>query len=299
MTMSKCFTTVFDQQMKEHGFKRKGVLYYRLNGTTLQGIKLKQCNPYIISFNAYPYWIHRLNNSMDLYRDLGKGYWAEVGGSYLINHYYQKEKPELNERAMQYHLENTCKFIIPYLDKIHDEERYLDTKKTNQQKSSLRVELPSYARQTSDSIMESDILNQYVLLWIAYSDRSFARVRTYFDERMKLSYESQYQSIQNTIDESRRSVEEFNRCPPTGEDAEILLMFWESSKKTLERYQNPEQIRKETEEYIETVKRIHYKVFLEKMQEEDLDWIEGIYQTESSAVKEALQKELKLNVDML
>ena len=57
MKLSKCFTTVFDGGMKAAGFSRKGVLYYRMKGTILQGVFLKATNPYSLCFAAFPYLI--------------------------------------------------------------------------------------------------------------------------------------------------------------------------------------------------------------------------------------------------
>ena len=48
MKLSQCFIQTFQNILLSYGFKRKGVLFYRIHGDILQGIKLKQTNPYSI-----------------------------------------------------------------------------------------------------------------------------------------------------------------------------------------------------------------------------------------------------------
>lgn len=75
MRMNKCFTTVFDEPLKERGFKRKGILYYRMNGDILQGITILLTNPYELTFSYIPYWAYGTD---DRYKySLSSSHWAE------------------------------------------------------------------------------------------------------------------------------------------------------------------------------------------------------------------------------
>ena len=77
MKLNKCFTTVFDSALKERGFKRKGVLYYRINGEILQGITIKLINPYHICVGYIPYWMYDIARHFSRGCPLERNYWAE------------------------------------------------------------------------------------------------------------------------------------------------------------------------------------------------------------------------------
>ena len=105
MKLNKCFTTVFDSTLKSHGFKRKGVLYYRINGEVLQGITVKMTNPYSICCAFLPYWMY------DILWDFHRGFpidkceWAEEL-NYLPGEYYRQD----DENAID-DVENKAKVI--------------------------------------------------------------------------------------------------------------------------------------------------------------------------------------------
>lgn len=124
MKLSKCFTTVFDGGMKAAGFSRKGVLYYRMNGTILQGVFLKATNPYSLCFAAFPYWLYYKR----LYPDpaIAKGYWTQVGGMLLTMNYYAPDRDEENTRDMEAVFDLVQDYLLPYLDGIDSESAYLD-----------------------------------------------------------------------------------------------------------------------------------------------------------------------------
>ena len=76
MTLIKCFTDIFSPTMKQAGFTKSGLLYYRMHGNMLQGVFLKTCNPFQICFASIPYWMY---NTM-AYPDIKKGWWTQEGG---------------------------------------------------------------------------------------------------------------------------------------------------------------------------------------------------------------------------
>ena len=124
MKMTKLFTTVFDEEMKARGFKRKAKLYYRLNGEILQGVIIKTINPYSIHFYAAPYWMRNLCDDMPL----NKGYWADFGLNISPGGeaYYREENERLNLDYMNICFSLAKEHFLPVLDKITDLDSYLE-----------------------------------------------------------------------------------------------------------------------------------------------------------------------------
>ena len=132
ITSSKLFTTVFDEEMSKNGFKRKGHLFYRLQGEFLQGIVLKTVNPWWICYCTFPVWsLPGKRYAFGPYLDT-KGYWAESGMElfprYLYGGYYRKENVKLNFEVMEFCLDITRKFFLPILDNITDIDSYIEYK---------------------------------------------------------------------------------------------------------------------------------------------------------------------------
>ena len=125
MKMTKLFTTVFDEEMKSRGFKRKAKLYYRLNGDVLQGVIIKTINPYTIHFYSSPYWMENIQAKSS---SLNKGRWAESGWclSPGIFAYYREEKEQLNMDYMNICLTLSKEHVLPVLDKIKDVDSYIE-----------------------------------------------------------------------------------------------------------------------------------------------------------------------------
>lgn len=123
MKMTKLFTTVFDEELKSRGFKRKARLYYRLNGDILQGVIIKTVNPYTIHFYSAPYWME--NIQADLF-PLYKGYWAENGSSIGSALYYREENEQINLDQMNAFLTIAKTHILPVLDRMCDLKSYIE-----------------------------------------------------------------------------------------------------------------------------------------------------------------------------
>ena len=123
MKMTKLFTSVFDEELKAHGFKRKAKLYYRLNGDILQGVVIKTVNPYSIHFYSAPYWME--NYLVETF-PLHKGYWAENGASISPSYaYYREENEQFNLDHMNICLDLAKEHILPVFEKMHDLNSYL------------------------------------------------------------------------------------------------------------------------------------------------------------------------------
>ena len=125
MKMTKLFTTVFDEELKSHGFKRKAKLYYRINGDILQGVVIKTINPYTIHFYSAPYWMENIQSKSS---PLHKGYWAENGlcispGS---GAYYREENEQLNFDYMNICLALAKDHIFPVLYKMNNIDSYIE-----------------------------------------------------------------------------------------------------------------------------------------------------------------------------
>lgn len=184
MRLSSCFTTIFTQILMENGFKKKGILYYRMNGDILQGITIKLINPYTVTFSYFPYWIYDFAEETKRY-SLGKSYWAEING--VDGSYYRKE----NEDA---ELENMRKIgdlvqykIIPFLDKIYDLESYIaatDNDDICSFASMPEAEKGSYG-DFRKRIYHNQPLNQYAMLLKANRDGSFIQAEKIVNDRVR------------------------------------------------------------------------------------------------------------------
>ena len=170
MTLNKCFTTVFDPAMKELGFLRKGVLYYRMNGEILQGIVCKTTNPFDVCYAYFPYWAYGFRRER---YDLKSGYWAEIGQDFTGG-YCKKNDDEENLKKMQTCLQFVCDTIVPELNNISDTVQYLRVLEKNREKRFEQrtqvVGINTVSLEFSGEIVGSQTLSQHVLLKKAYED---------------------------------------------------------------------------------------------------------------------------------
>ena len=117
MTSTKMFSIVFDEEMKSHGYKRKGRLYIKLKGEIIYTVFLRPLNPYDIHFFAMPYWA--IDPSWTKF-PLNKGFWAEgIYGSSLSGAPYSKaESEEVQLDYMRMLLRFVKEYALPFLDKF-------------------------------------------------------------------------------------------------------------------------------------------------------------------------------------
>ena len=124
MKMNKCFTSIFDPFMKQAGFARAGILYYRMKGNMLQGMRLETINPYHITFSNFPYWLYHRRNIIPQ-PNIRKGGWTQTGGMISsMDTYYDENDPKRNDMIMREMLDLFQNTVIPYFDSICNEYDY-------------------------------------------------------------------------------------------------------------------------------------------------------------------------------
>lgn len=273
MKLNKCFTTVFDSALKEHGFKRKGVLYYRINGEILQGITIKLINPYAICVGFVPYWMYNL--PWDLHRggSIDKCDWAE-DFPYLFGEYYRQDDDKALEK-MQSFLDPVINKLIPLLDKIISIDDYLSIKE--------------YCLDPG-SRLTRPIIPQYALLQKALNDHSFAE-----SDRI----------LQKVIDYSiAQEIED----EASEENYDILReRYYSGALDTLPHLVKPylqmvEQLKQSEEEYAKELKKLdrmmefHYAKYVAIREKEDFDAIEALYNENLAKMKEEIKIKLKIDL---
>ena len=124
MKLNKCFTSVFDDALKAQGFKRKGMVYYRLHGEILQGITMKAMNPFMICYTFFPWWLHRKVNKCGT-SDFKKNDWADRQMFFYTMHYHKEENYEETVEIMKEALNCVRNDLIPSLDGISTVDDYI------------------------------------------------------------------------------------------------------------------------------------------------------------------------------
>lgn len=265
MKLSQCFIQTFQNILLNYGFKRKGVLFYRIHGDILQGIKLKQTNPYSIMIMYYPYWMHQLIYPDEFYSDLKKGYWAERG-EYINGQYYSQDDPDQNQKNMTMCLETVCNEVLPVLERVTNTKSYLQATLESYQNSVNRLNQNLEGGNTATisdesicKILYHQITSQYALLFQALEDRSFEFADTIWQEYQKvLDAEKQYHI---------RDLAE------TGKD--ISTAMEDKMKKNIQ---------------------LLFSVWIQKRAAGDIEWIAGVYENESTKMRQALHTDLKLTI---
>ena len=133
MKLNKCFNETFGPTLKQAGFSKLGLLYYRMHGTLLQSVFLKSGSAFQIEFSSFPYWLFDDRCYGDFERNIRKGYWTQHGGS-MFGFYYDSKNPEQNQQNMQYLLDIFSRTVLVYLDSMSTEEdAFLDKVKGGQE----------------------------------------------------------------------------------------------------------------------------------------------------------------------
>lgn len=171
MRSSNLFTSVFDEEMKSRGFRRKGHLYYRLVGEIMQGVVLKAINPYSICFHAMPYWAY-YDSIVDK-----NGYWAEWGmeidPSSLFGGYYRKENLAINTDAMKVCLNLAKEIFLPIIESVTDMDSYIqykshvwDEPETKFNPYLRKIYIPEFAEKYSEEV-DRRVIQPFVRLFYA------------------------------------------------------------------------------------------------------------------------------------
>ena len=122
MKLNKCFTDTFNPTMKQAGFSKIGLLYYRIHGNMLQGVFCDPINPFNIYFASFPYWMY---DEVCIIRDpnIKRGSWTARGGV-VFGFYYNPKLPEQNETYMQTILDVVTHTVLVYLDSMKTEQDF-------------------------------------------------------------------------------------------------------------------------------------------------------------------------------
>ncbi len=274
MKLNKCFTTVFDSTLKEHGFKRKGVLYYRINGEVLQGITIKMTNPYSICCAFLPYWMYDILWNFHRGFPIDKCEWAEEL-NYLSGEYYRQDDENAIE-YMQSLLAPVRDSLIPLLDKISSNDHYLRTKE---------YYLDPGSRLTSP------IIPQYALMQKALEDHSF-------EESDRLLQKSKDYCIAFDLWDEEESEEESDFLRERYEGS-----YLDTLPHIIQPYlQKVEELKQSKEEYAAKLKgldrmmEVHYKEYSAIREKEDFDAIAVLYAENNEKMKKDIKEKLKIEL---
>ena len=274
MKLNKCFTTVFDSTLKSHGFKRKGVLYYRINGEVLQGITVKMTNPYSICCAFLPYWMY------DILWDFHRGFpidkceWAEEL-NYLSGEYYRQDDENAIE-YMQSLLAPVRDSLIPLLNKISSNDHYLRTKE---------YYLDPGSRLTSP------IIPQYALMQKALEDHSFAESDRLLQKIVDYNL-ARNNWINNQTDEESKLLRDRYRSSSLDTLPQLILPY----------LKKVEEIKKYEEDYaiqfnkLDRMMEVHYKEYIAIREKEDFDAIATLYAANNEKMKEEIKAKLKIEL---
>lgn len=124
-SISKIYTSIFDEPLSARGFKRNGVLYYRLNGNILQGITLVKTSPYKVRFNMFPYWAYDIRTLGEpSVKSLCLGGWAEGALKDFDGIYFKCEDPAPAIQNLTDILNCFLKTEMETLEYVRDEMSY-------------------------------------------------------------------------------------------------------------------------------------------------------------------------------
>ena len=298
MKLQKCFTIMFSDYLKEHGFQQKGVLFYRMNGDILQGVTLHTGNVQTVTLGFFPYWIIRHQSNGGICPDIKKGVWADewrlndlfsvkkAGGSgtndiVMLKGEYTPEDMMIAKNRFQ----GVC---MPLLDRVRDLDSYIhETVYYDPSK------VPGFEN-TRISYTPRDL--QRPLLLKAYRDGSFDHVvgiAEYLLEKYK------QEQIQIHERNARQSESELSNTDLMDEWEQGLKdvpgafeAIMRSMKNTVQEKDSWSPERK-----VEEMKKSSFPLLYEKYEAGDLEWIHGEYETLATEAKGLLLKELKLQVE--
>lgn len=280
MKMSKLFVTVFNDELISRGFKRKGTLFYRMNGEMLQGVHITPINPYSINCCSFPYWLFNDFSGACTNVALVKGYWTEGQGFEIDvpgTAYYREENETLNLDYMTACFEVAKRYALPMLDKLTDIPSYMQNinynwKTDSEDKgeyfynisSELTKKYDQYPGHLSGLRMyyrSHCIENQYLYLYKAYIDGSF---------------EDSYSIIENYIKEVKIRRRK-----------DIYL----SVEKGFYDIDQAESILKRDDESLNR----SYSVFVSKMHDNELNWILEYREQQKKEIIPRLRDELGID----
>ena len=278
ITSSKLFTTVFDEEMKGRGFRRKGHLYYKFVGEFIQGVALKTVNPYSICFHAFPYWSQPGFGREDF--DFNKGYWTEDGMEIspenLFGRYYRKENVENNFDAMRVSLELAKEYFLPILESVKDYDSYIAYKSVIWPESYKSVIWPE---------RQNDNMTKHEFYIESFADKYKEEIKN----RILFPVVNMYYAGLNAADQYVFLYKAF--LDGSFENAYKMLM--EKVQKKANKYSGTSIYEQERVK----ITSFYTSIFVEKMNANDLSWIEEYRLERKKMMIAKIKKELSVIIE--
>ncbi len=189
----KAFRAVFEAQLKEYGFRRKGKVFYRFRGNIIEAVSTKGTISGGTIFAYYPYWLHYIKNG-DYNANLKRNYWVEESEIMYEPFQIGNRTYEWQEEKFKVHFEEFNSKVMPILDKVCDLESFIESR--------------IFVRENRDSLRKSedgvwlginDLINQHVLLLKAYNDGSYDNVRRIFNEMLEYRVRAARESHEHSV----------------------------------------------------------------------------------------------------
>ena len=123
MKAKDLFLHLSREELEKQGFAYRYNMFYRLNGTILQGIALDSLQyHYYIRYTQFPYWCYRL-----IFKDtpVKKRYWV-ISGECKLSREFLPNTPTENENAMRSAFELFKEDILPTMNKTFNEQTFLN-----------------------------------------------------------------------------------------------------------------------------------------------------------------------------
>ena len=281
MKMSKLFVTVFNDELISRGFKRKGTLFYRMNGEMLQGVHIEPINPYSIDCCSFPYWLFDDFSGACTNVALVKGYWTEGQGFEIGvpgTAYYREENETLNLDYMTACFEVAKRYALPMLDKLTDIPSYMQNinynwKTDSEDKGEYFYNISSELTKKYDSYPgELSGLHMYCRTgFISQIQHLYL-----YDSYLKNSFEFGYRVISDKINKE------------IDERAECFNSLVQKGK------MDADKARKDIQEIRETYED-SVSVFYTKMRQNNLDWILEYKEERKKEILPRLRDELGID----
>lgn len=289
MTITKCYVDLFNDTLTTAGFSRSSKLFYRIKGNTIQSILLDTISPFRLFYTVYPYWCHRFmgikcNQSIEL---LKKALWAQ-GPMSTMGVFYKDLNDDELQRVMQSCLQMVINKIIPYFDSHTDESSCLSASFEPTIFVSSDEPVICNGNEFWANTKISSWKHPYLLLWKAYLDGSFSDAYRMLENdvrNFKSSERKQYYRDNALKSNYMKNIQEHvailaETCPEMSTDEAYTEAYriWGPKDIDVEAY---------LDERCNRFMKIQYKVFLSRMQENDINWIKNIRDEETAIMKKA------------
>lgn len=299
MTITKLFADTFKDTLLSAGFSRKGKLYYRVKGNTVQTVLLDTYGPFRLLYSVYPYWCHRVMSPTCNYtlESLKKTWWAD-GPIRTEGIWYRSADDDDVQKAMQLCLQVFIKEIFTIFESLTDEASCLAASFEPIAFVSADEPVICYGEEFWATTRIGSWKNQYLLLWKAYLDGSFSEAYQMMEKDVRNYRESERESYERNHPANRnhmRNIEDHvamlaETCPEMSKEEAYAEahQIWGPKNIDIEAY-----LDERCDQFIQA----QYSVFLSRMQENDINWIKGFRDEESAIMKKAFADVYELKFD--